>query len=102
MKKVIEKYYPKYKVKKVLAPSLRIYGYTDNPYLQITIDLQKEKVIKPKPKPNKSPRRYGSNHSPEPYYNGESIETIERREGHGFWGNSSSGYLTDEYVRNMP
>jgi hypothetical protein len=78
-------------------------GYSNTPYYEITIELKKNvpkkvsTIVKPK-----TPRRYVSNDSPEPYYNGESIETIERREGHGFWGNSHSGYLTDDYVMNMP
>jgi hypothetical protein len=102
MKKVIEKYYPKYKVDKVLTPTLRCKGYSNDLYYQINVDLKK-KVVIPKVKKinNHISRKYGSNESPEPYYHGESIETIERREGHGFWGNSSSGYITDEQSRNM-
>jgi hypothetical protein len=35
-------------------------------------------------------------------HDGESISATEKRTGRGFWGNSHSGYLTDDYVRNMP
>ena len=31
--------------------------------------------------------------------NSESIEDYERRTGHGFWGNSTSGYVEDKYVK---
>jgi len=49
-----------------------------------------------------TPRRYGVNDSPKPYYNeGKTIEQIERDEGHGFWGNQSSGYITDEQLKRM-
>lgn len=101
MKKVIEKYYPKYKVEKVLSPVMHGIGITDKHYYEITVHLKK--IPGPKPQKNKSQnsRKHYSDDSPEPYYHGESIETIERNEGHGFWGNSSSGYITDEQERNM-
>jgi hypothetical protein len=70
------------------------------------MDAITESKPKPKPKVKKkkspTPRRYGSNDSPKPYYNGESIQAIERNEGHGFWGNASSGYITDEQLNRMP
>ncbi len=36
-----------------------------------------------------------------PSYNTESIESFELRTGHGFWGNSHTGYITDEQLNDM-
>jgi hypothetical protein len=66
--------------------------------------MKKKKKKESTPKRTESPThcRYGSNDSPQPYYNeGKSIAQIEMDEGHGFWGNASSGYITDERLNNM-
>jgi hypothetical protein len=107
IKKAIEKHYPQYKIETILTSDLQGKGIIDSnsKCVQITAELKKKKeVVLKKPKKVRSliPPHYGANESPEPYYHGESIATIERREGHGFWGNASSGYITDEQERNMP
>lgn len=34
-----------------------------------------------------------------PQCNSESIEEFELRTGHGFWGNETTGYITDEQLK---
>ena len=58
-----------------------------------------KKISKTK-KPKTKRKKYiplASGEEIKPYYNeGKSIQEIEMDEGHGFWGNSSSGYISDE------
>lgn len=43
MKKVLEKYYPKYKVDTLYAPTMEIVGLHETKYLKITVKLKNNK-----------------------------------------------------------
>ena len=51
MKKVIEKYYPKYKVQTVLSPTLHNLGINNNKELRITIPLIKKSKTRNETRP---------------------------------------------------